>query len=120
MNRYTNIPRLLDEADVQFLQSFGLAEEARKLRRGRRRIYLSYVDALSRYAQRCQRERLLSGYDDFGEIVRWRIRVSGCLMGMRLCATLHRMHVQSTVAMAGSFLKQLDEALNPLPAPSAA
>ena len=120
MNRYKNLQRLLEEEDVEFLESFGLAEEARKLRSGRRKIYLGYVRALSRYAQRCQRERLMSGYDQFSDIMEWSLRVNGYLTAMRFCAVLHQMHVQSAVRLAGNCLQQLEASLQPQPAPAAA
>ena len=120
MNRYKNLQRLLDEEDVEFLESFGLADEARKLRSGRRAIYLGYVRALSRYAQRCQRERLMSGHDQFSEIMQWRFRVTGYLAAMRFCGVLHQIHVQSAVRLAGSCLQQLETSLIPVTVPSAA
>jgi hypothetical protein len=120
MNRYKNLQRLLEEEDVEFLESFGLADEARKLRSGRRRIYLGYVRALSRYAQRCQRERLMSGYDQFSDIMQWHFRINGYLVAMRFCAVLHQMHVQSAVRLAGSCLQQLEASLHPVTAMAAA
>ncbi len=120
MNRYKNLQRLLDEEDVEFLESFGMTEEARRLRSGRRRIYLDYVRALSRYAQRCQRERLMSGYDQFSDIMQWHFRVNGYLAAMRFCAVLHQMRVQSAVRLAGSCLERLETSLHPITATAAA
>ncbi len=119
VNRYANIQRLLDEGDVEYLSSFGLADDARRLRQNHRRIYLGYVRALSRYAQRCQRERLMSGFDDFRDVMMWRFRVSGYLATMRFCAVLHLMYVPTAVRLAESCLHQLEASLRPAPLPAA-